>query len=128
MINKELVKSRFKKNLHTYNDSAVVQRKMAKILAEKISSLCGTNFHKIFEFGAGTGSLTHDVLEKINFDEYCANDIMSESADFVKKIILNAKFLQGDIEKTEPEGKFDLISSNAVMQWVLDFEDVVFKM
>ena len=128
MINKELVKLRFEKNLRTYDNSAVVQRKMAKILAEKISSLCGKEFPKIFEFGVGTGFLTRDILEKIRFDEYCANDIMAESGDYVKRIIKNVKFLQGDIEKIEPEEKFDLIVSNAVMQWVLDFDEVVLKM
>ena len=128
MINKELVKLRFEKNLRTYDNSAVVQRKMAKILAEKISSLCGTEFSKIFEFGVGTGFLTRDILEKISFDEYCANDIMAESGDYVKRIIKNVKFLQGDIEKIEPDEKFDLIVSNAVMQWVLDFDEVVLKM
>ncbi len=128
MINKELVKLRFEKNLRTYDNSAVVQRKMAKILAEKIASLCGTSFSKIFEFGVGTGFLTRDIIEKIDFDEYCANDIMEESGDYVKKIIKNAKFLQGDIEKIEPGGKYGLIISNAVMQWVLDFDDVILKM
>ena len=66
MINKELVKLRFEKNVRTYDNSAVVQRKMAKILAEKISSLCGTEFSKIFEFVVGTGFLTDRKSTRLN--------------------------------------------------------------
>lgn len=128
MINKELVKLRFEKNLSTYDNSALVQRKMAGILVQKITALCGSRFSKIFEYGVGTGFLTRNILEKISFDDYCANDIMEESGDYVKRIIKNVKFLHGDIERIEPDDKYDLIVSNAVMQWVLDFDDVILKM
>ena len=51
MINKNLVKFRFKKSIGTYDSSAVIQKEMASKLVEKILEYCGTNFHKVFEFG-----------------------------------------------------------------------------
>ena len=128
MLDKNLVKNRFKKNLETYDNNAVVQRSMAKILTEKICEYCGSEINKIFEFGVGTGFLTKDIIEKIKFDEYCANDIIEDSEDYVKHIIKNVKFLSGDIENMDVEDKFDLIASNAVMQWVIDAEELLHKM
>lgn len=128
MANKSLIKLRFKKNLKTYDNSAVVQKNMARFLAGKISELCGKNFKRIFEFGVGTGFLTKDILEKINFEEYFANDIMEESEDFVKHIIRNVQFFAGDIESIKLENDFDLIVSNAVLQWIFDIDELLLKM
>lgn len=128
MLDKTLVKLRFKKNLNTYDNSALVQKNMAYVLCEKVCELCGHEFKKIFEFGVGTGFLTKNVLKKINFEKYCANDIMEESQEYVKSIIRNTKFLCGDIEKLRVEEKFDLVLSNAVMQWVLGIDELLLKM
>ena len=57
MINKNLVKFRFQKSISTYDDSAVIQKEMAHSLIDKILSNCGDSFDKVFEFGAGTGSI-----------------------------------------------------------------------
>ena len=118
MLDKNLVKVRFKKNLKTYEKSASVQAQMAGILSLKISECCGKNFNKIFEFGAGTGGLTKRLIKNIDFEQYLANDIMEESKEYVKKILHNANFITGDIEKVQIDEKFDLVVSNAVMQWI----------
>lgn len=128
MLDKSLIKFRFKKNLKTYDNSAIVQKAMAGILAERVSEFCGKDFPKIFEFGAGTGFLTKYIIEKLNFKEYCANDIMDESEDYVKRILQNVKFVSGDVEKLVLEEKYDLIVSNAVMQWVLDIDEILLKL
>lgn len=128
MQSKELIKFRFKKNLQTYDNCAVVQKAMAKVLCEKVCESCGNDFKKIFEFGVGTGFLTKDILEKIKFSQYCANDITEESKEYVKQIVRDVKFLTGDIEKLEMEEKFDLIVSNAVVQWISDIDELLKKM
>lgn len=127
MINKNLVKFRFKKSIGTYDSSAVIQKEMASKLVEKILEHCGTNFHKVFEFGVGTGFLSKNILSEIKFEEYYANDIIEESEFCIKNIINDAKFLPGDIEKIELNEKFDLILSNAVMQWILDTDELLLK-
>ena len=127
MINKNLVKFRFKKSITTYDNSAVIQKEMAHKLMDKIVEHCGTHFHKVFEFGAGTGFLSKNIPDRINFDEYFANDIIEESEFCIKNIIKNAKFLPGDIEKINIKNTFDLILSNAVMQWIYDTDELLFK-
>lgn len=127
MLNKDLVKFRFKKSIDTYDNSAVIQKDMAGLLIDKILSNCGNDFSKIFEFGVGTGFLSKNILDKISFKDYCANDIIEESEFCIKNIIKDASFLAGDIEKIEIDEKFDLVLSNAVMQWIIDVDELLFK-
>lgn len=127
MINKNLVKQRFNKSSKTYNDSAIIQKEMAKKLVDEIVSNCDKNFETIFEFGAGTGFLSKKVLEKLNFKKYFANDIIEESEFCIKNIIENSIFLSGDIEKIKLEKTFDLVISNAVIQWINDLDALLSK-
>ncbi len=127
MINKNLVKFRFKKSIQTYDDSAVIQKEMAHTLIDKILSNCGNSFDKVFEFGAGTGFLSKNILQKIKFKEYYANDIIEESEFCIKNIINNVNFLAGDIEKIELNKKFNLIVANAVMQWITNTDELLLK-
>ena len=127
MIDKSLVKFRFKKSIDTYDNSAVIQKEMAINLIDKILSNCGKEFHKIFEFGVGTGFLSKNILSEIKFDEYFANDIIEESEFCIRNIIHDAKFLAGDIEKIKIEENFDLVLSNAVMQWIFDVDELLLK-
>ena len=128
MINKELVKSRFEKSIETYDQNAIVQKFMAHELTEKISKFCGTDFEKIFEFGSGTGFLTSCLAEKMKFSEYYANDIVEKSESFIKNIIPDAIFFKGDIETINIENKFDLIVSNASMQWISNIAQLLEKL
>lgn len=126
-INKDLVKYRFSKSINSYDNTAVVQKEMATLLIDKILTNCGKDFRKVFEFGVGTGFLSKNILDKITFEDYYANDIIEESEFCIKNIIDNAKFLPGDIEKIELNNKFDLVVSNAVMQWIGDVDELLFK-
>lgn len=126
-INKDLVKYRFSKSINSYDNTAVVQKEMAMLLIDKILTGCGKDFRKVFEFGVGTGFLSKNILDKITFEDYYANDIIEESEFCIKNIIDNAKFLPGDIEKIELNNKFDLVVSNAVMQWIGDVDELLYK-
>lgn len=127
MINKELVKFRFKNSIETYNSSAVIQKEMAQKLVDLTLQNCGNKYGKIFEFGAGTGFLSKLILNEISFDEYYANDIIEESEYCIKNIIKDVKFLAGDIEKLELNQKFDLVLSNAVVQWIENIDELFEK-
>lgn len=127
MINKELIKFRFNKSVKTYNETAIIQKEMAKKLTDKTISFCGNSFDKVFEFGAGTGFLSQNIVNQIKFNEYYANDIIEESEYCIKNIINTAKFLSGDIEKIDITEKFDLVVSNAVVQWVHDLDELLNK-
>ena len=101
MPDKKLIKFRFKKSIDTYDTSAVIQKEMAHQLIDKVLEYCGNSFDRVFEFGVGTGFLSKSILDKIEFKEYYANDIIEESEFCIKNIIKDVKFLAGDIERIE---------------------------
>ena len=123
-MNKELIKIRFSNKLSTYSENAGIQRKMAEKL---ISYLKKNTFDNILEIGCGTGLLTELAVEKLDFKTYTANDIVEDCQKFIKKINSDINFVSGDIEELirESSKKYDLIISNASLQWVDDFEHVV---
>ncbi len=123
MIDKECVKNSFKKNLSTYNDNAIVQKKMAS----KLISLCPKkDFYRILEIGAGTGLLTELIVEKNDYKQFYINDIVKECCGFIdtdeKKI-----FIEGDFDSVEFPINMDLIISNAALQWSSDKVNLIKK-
>ena len=140
-MNKNLIRSRFGKHLNDYNENAKIQRKMA----EKLISLCGRKkYDNILEIGCGTGLLTEFISKNIEFENYTAIDLVEDCEPFIKKIDERILFIAEDIESFEsapcnpspcplPQGArdkeaYDLIISNAALQWTKDFEAVVKKL
>ena len=121
-MKKELVKQQFSKNLTNYEENAVVQM----IMAEKLVNLLPQKEYKnILEIGCGTGFLTKLLNKNIKFDTYTTIDIVGECKDYIQSINPNIDFIKGDIEKTKLAKKYDLIISNAVFQWISDFENFI---
>ena len=121
-MKKELVKQQFSKNLTNYEENAVVQM----IMAEKLVNLLPKKEYKnILEIGCGTGFLTKLINKNIKFDSYTTVDIVGECKDYIQSINPNIDFIKGDIEKTKLTKKYDLIISNAVFQWISDFEEFI---
>ena len=125
MINKALVKKRFSKSLKTYEDNAVIQKIMAKKLIEL---LVLKEYNSIFEIGCATGILTKEIKKNLTFKEYIANDIVEKSQEYINKIIYPNIFIGGDIEEIELNKKYNLIISNASLQWCNDIEKVLEKL
>lgn len=122
MIDKSLVKKRFEKSLKTYDENALIQ----KIMAEKLIGLFNkTHFDSVLEIGCSTGVLTKELTQKIEFNQYYANDIVSKSGEYFKQIVPDGVFISGDIEKSKLPDNFDLIISNACFQWLNNFEYTV---
>lgn len=123
-MNKELLKQRFRRRIHSYNENAKIQRQMA---AKIVNFLSEVSFDSVLELGCGTGFLTEMVVDKINFEHYTAIDIVSECEPIIKKINPKIDFVANDIEyyMKNTNKKFDLIISNASLQWVENFEELV---
>ena len=115
IMNTTLIKQRFSRSLQTYEQTAIVQREMAKILTEFLPQ--NKNFDSILEIGCGTGFLTRELVKKINYTTYTANDIVEDCSKYIESIDKNIVFLKGDINSLTLNSKYDLIISNAVFQW-----------
>ena len=124
MLNKDLIKNNFLKSILTYDKNAIIQGQMAEFLCSKIKK---QKYDKILEIGSYTGKLTKLAVQKFDFDSYLALDVVN-SFDFIKDLSPKLSFVQSDIENFETCDKFDLIISNASIQWAEDFELVYKKL
>ncbi len=125
MIDKSLVKKRFKRSLKTYNDNAFAQKQMAEKLVNMLPS---KSFKSVFEIGCASGILTSEIKKHINFESFTANDLVEESKNYINKIIPVNTFISGDIEELCFEEKYDLIISNACLQWCGNIEKTILKL
>lgn len=122
MTDKSLVKQRFEKSFDTYDDYAVIQ----KITAAHLTKLLCSDFYpSVFEIGCATGVLTKELINKITFERYIANDIVEKSRQYISNITDKVGFIPGDIETIDLNEKFDLIISNACLQWCSDIYSTV---
>jgi len=129
-MNKELIKTRFRRKLSSYNDNARIQKQMAERLIGFIQSTEKQNFGEILEIGCGTGLLTELAVNKFNFSNYTALDIVPECENYIKDIHSKIEFISSDIEEyIETSDKtYDLIISNASLQWVENLPDFIKKL
>ena len=82
-MNKDLIQSRFAKNLKTYNENARIQKRMAERL---ITFLNKNNYAKILEIGCGTGFLTELINNRITFEKLTAIDIVEDCRNYINNI------------------------------------------
>ena len=124
-LNKNLIKTNFKKNFLTYEQNAIAQKESAHRL---ISLINRKNFNKVLEIGSYSGFLTRLTIENINCQSYLALDIVEESEFAIKKINPKIDFLNYDVEEFNTSDKFDLILSNASLQWCNSLPDTIKKL
>ena len=125
MIDKSLVKRRFKKSLKTYSDNAIVQKQAAINLIEMLPK---KEYPSVFEIGCATGILTEQIIENIEFKTFTVNDIVDESKHYIDKMLTNYTFIAGDIESVNITNTYDLIISNACFQWCNSLQNLLSKL
>ncbi len=123
-MQKSLIRQRFSRCLKTYEENAVVQKKMAIELAELLER---TDYKNVLELGCGTGFLTSQIYGRLKFADYTAVDIVEECSEYISKISDGIEFICSDVEDFSTDKKFDLIVSNASLQWVENLSDYIKK-
>lgn len=126
-INKERVKKQFNRSATRYDDLAVVQKKMAQAIMDALDERA-IRPRRILEIGCGTGALTRRMADRFPDAKITAIDIAEEMVETAKNSVpphSNIRFMVQDAEEVQfPGGAFDLIVSNATIQWLekpLDF-------
>ena len=120
MFLKEKLIKNFTNSKNTYEKNAVIQKKMQEVLLEILQKQINSEFKNILELGCGNGSFAKKIAQNITFEKYFALDIVDFSKDFLDSKI---EFYKQDIEDFVSlemlfkNTKFDLILSNAVLQW-----------
>jgi len=121
-IDKDLVKDKFLSSIETYDSNAVVQKEMAIKLLDFVIEHCGNKFNHVLEIGSGTGLLTQEIVDKVDFRKLITNDLASDYNGIIRSIVSNLnidyKYIEADAETTIdfPENN-DLLISNATFQW-----------
>ncbi|KQI37589.1 biotin biosynthesis protein BioC, partial [Campylobacter jejuni CVM 41918] len=103
-----------------YEKHAKVQDFMGLKLCEILKDLKISHFEKVFEFGCGRGELSKKLQNFITFDEYLKNDILDFKENSNILIFDMNEIAKQDLSKE----KFDLIVSNATLQW-LDLKQII---
>lgn len=123
MINKAQVCRHFSKMSTSYNDYAVVQKKMAHSL-EQLAKKTGTGHQRILEIGCGTGFFTQKLAQLYPNAHIIATDISPDMLTVAKNNLstfTNISYELQDGENLKLTGQFDLIISNAAFQWFHDY-------
>ncbi|EAK3274751.1 TPA: malonyl-ACP O-methyltransferase, partial [Campylobacter jejuni] len=82
-----------------------------------------SHFEKVFEFGCGRGELSKKLQNFITFNEYLKNDILNFKENSNILIFDMNEIAKQDLSKE----KFDLIVSNATLQW-LDLKRIILSL
>lgn len=131
-IDKNIIKNKFIDSIKTYDKNAIVQKKMAKELLDFVLQFSGNKFNHILEIGSGTGLLTKEIVDSIEFKKLITNDLSSDYKSIIRGIISNLnidyKFIEGDAEFSLefPENN-DLVISNATFQWFNNLNEFIIK-
>jgi len=124
-IDKEIIKGNFSKRATSYDSYSGIQAKSALNLLKFLGE---ADFRDILEIGSGTGIYTLNLRKKFPDAKITAVDISKDMINIAKnKMIEKVNYIEGDAESIKLTGKFDLITSNACMQWFTDFDGFVEK-
>lgn len=119
----EGVRKAFDSAARTYDSAAVVQRAVARRLADKIAALPLPPRPRILEIGCGTGFLTAALRERIPDADWLVTDLSPRMLDACRARIgveaADFRVMDGERPDLEPAG-FDLVCSSLAAQWFTD--------
>lgn len=124
-LDKAAIRRRFERAAAAYDIFSVVQRGMAERLVERIERAPSS----ILDLGCGTGYLTALLRRRFPLATIDAVDFAPAMIEQARARVPSAHFLTRDIEELEPEpGSYDLIASNATVQWLTEPEQTLARL
>ena len=115
----------FNHKFNTYNENAIVQKKLAQDLLDILKKHNSNSYNSVLEIGCGTGIFTQLFLDTYKPSTIILNDIYNSKAHLDG--IYYTEFLQGNIEEISIPDT-DIIVSSSVFQWINDFENLIYKL
>jgi len=115
-VNKNIIARNFSRYAAVYDKHANIQRHAA---SELIKELPDSDFKRILEIGCGTGSYTQLLRKRFKYAAIKSVDIAEKMVDVARRKLKNGKveFSVEDAEDMNLESGYDLITSNAAIQW-----------
>lgn len=111
------VQRSFRRGFATYDDSALVQKLIARGLARRLlHHAADARFARVFEAGYGTGQLTRIMLQRLPIETLWLNDLAAAPLPFAPQ----ADYRPGDIEALPLPDDLDLAVSASMIQWISD--------
>ena len=125
-IDKKIIKRNFSKYARYYDKYSLIQRNCALRLISKIEN---TNFKSILDIGCGTGIYTRFLRDRFRGAHIKAIDISHDMIEVAKEKLPDEKteFIVGDAETMDFKERFDLVTSNASLQWFTSLEKTLSK-
>lgn len=84
---------------------------------------------RVVDLGCGTGELTRDLHRRLEARETLGVDssetMLARSGEFAGE---GLRFERGDIARFAARGEYDLVFSNAALQWVADHESLLARL
>lgn len=130
-LDKEAIASRFGSRANSYEAATPVQHVMGQYLLDTIRRETGNrSVHEILEVGCGTGRLTRAIQSLFPTATITAIDISREMIDHATQQVAGPKYRVVDAEAylQSPDRAFDLIVSNATVQWFADLDSGMRRM
>ncbi|AQW85824.1 methyltransferase domain-containing protein [Campylobacter pinnipediorum] len=112
------VANNFLKAKDTYEKEAKIQKIMRERLLKELLEQKKSHYSRIWEFGSGQDELGKIIRKHIGYDKYLSSDINDYGVYYKDK---NVNFKTIDMNKISDFSdisKFDLIISNACLQWL----------
>lgn len=125
-INRDILVRNFSKYAYLYDRHANIQRMVANALIDEVPCVA---FANILEIGCGTGYYTNILKSRFKTARLKALDISCEMIKIAKQKLRDEhiEFMVRNAEAIEFYEKFDLITSNAALQWFGDLETALAK-
>lgn len=116
-IDKRQVERQFSRAANTYDDAARVQHQMSDRLLQLACTYLPETISSILDLGCGTGYSMEQLQEKFPNSKITGLDLSHNMLTRARDRLPGALFIQADMEQFQPAEKFDLVFSNASVQW-----------